>query len=131
MERRREPRVKPQQPVAVTILDESGQYLDAVVQDASGRGLGLMTSRPVEPGKALKIQLDNAMLLAEAVYCQAAGSGFYVGVELAQLSQLDRLGSRTPFIFSGQIPKVCTTFSMGVGTRRGGRQYAGEAGSAG
>lgn len=91
MERRREPRLKPEQPVRVTILDESGQHLDAVVHDVSGRGLGLMTSRPVEAGKALKIQLENAMLLAEAVYCQAAGSGFYVGVELDQI--LDGLAS--------------------------------------
>jgi hypothetical protein len=31
------------------------------------------------------------MLLAETVYCQAAGTGFYVGVELDQI--LDGLGS--------------------------------------
>ncbi|MGP8245389.1 MAG: PilZ domain-containing protein [Bryobacteraceae bacterium] len=104
MERRREPRFKPQQPVVVTILDDSGQHLDAVVQDASGRGLGLLLPQPIEPGKALKIQLEGAMLLAEAVYCQAAGSGFYVGVELDQI--LDGLASLAKSLeeFSAKTP---------------------------
>ena len=38
MERRRQPRIEPQQPVCVKILDESGQHLDAVVHDAIDRG---------------------------------------------------------------------------------------------
>ena len=104
MERRREPRIKPLQPVLVTILDEVNQHLDAVVQDASGRGLGLLATRPIAPGKALKIQLGTAMFLAESVYCQAAGSGFYVGVELDQI--LDGLTSlaRSLEEFSAETP---------------------------
>jgi hypothetical protein len=104
MERRREPRLKPEQAVLVTILDDSGQHMEAVVQDASGRGLGLLAPRPIEPGKALKIQLEGAMLLAESVYCQAAGSGFYVGVELDQI--LDGLTSlaRSLEEFSSETP---------------------------
>jgi hypothetical protein len=104
MERRREPRLKPQQPVLVTILDDAGQHLEAMVNDVSGRGLGLLLPRPIEPGKALKIQLEGAMLLAEAVYCQPAGSGFYVGVELDQI--LDGLASlaRSLEEFSADTP---------------------------
>jgi hypothetical protein len=69
----------------VTILDDEGQRVEAVVQDSSGRGLGLLASRPIETGKALKIQLESALLLGESVYCQPAGPGFYVGVELDQI----------------------------------------------
>ena len=104
MERRREPRLKPQQTVLMTILDDGGHHLDAVVQDVSGRGLGLQVARPIEAGKALKIQLEGAMLLGESVYCQAAGAGFYVGVELDQIldglislaQSLEEFSSETP-----------------------------------
>ena len=88
----------------VTILDTDGQRLDAVVQDVSGRGLGLQIQWPIEPGKALKIQFESAMLLGESVYCQAAGAGFYVGVELDQIldglislaQSLEEFSSETP-----------------------------------
>ena len=108
MERRREPRLKPQQPVVVTILDHCGKLLDAVVQDVSGRGLGLQVTQPIEVGKALKIQLENAMILGESVYCQAAGTGFYVGVELDQI--LDSLTSlaRSLEEFSSEAPAPVT-----------------------
>jgi hypothetical protein len=49
---------------------------------------------------------------------------------LAQLSQLEGLESWNPFVFSAELPKVCTTFSGRARARRKGRQYGEGAGSA-
>jgi len=85
VEQRREPRFEADQAVHVIILTESRERLPARVRNASGRGLGLIMSRPVPSGAPLRIELDDAMVLGEAIYCRDEPDGFFVGIELDQM----------------------------------------------
>jgi hypothetical protein len=85
MEQRREPRFEIDQPVAVTLLGGREIPLRARVKNASGRGVALEVDAPVSPGTALKIVLDDAVVLGEAVYCRKSGSSHLIGVELDQM----------------------------------------------
>jgi hypothetical protein len=73
------------QPVAVTIYGRPDLQLTATVRSASALGLGLEMSTPTTPGTALKIRLDDAILLGEIVHCRPVeGGGYMVGVRLEQ-----------------------------------------------
>jgi hypothetical protein len=85
MEQRREPRFRADQPVLVTILNEPEIRLEARVTNASGRGLGLVTPIPVAPGSAIRIEMDDSMMLGEAIYCRSDRDGYFLGVELDQI----------------------------------------------
>jgi hypothetical protein len=85
MDKRREPRFQADQPVVVTVLADPPIRMDAWVKNASGRGLGLVTPDPVSPGAAIRIQLDDAIVLGEAIYCRSDVDGHFIGVELDQV----------------------------------------------
>jgi hypothetical protein len=55
----------------------------------------LLLSGRVSPGDAVKIDIDDDLLLGEICYCETQGADFIVGVELDQalagLSELARL----------------------------------------
>jgi hypothetical protein len=95
MEQRREPRFQADEPVVVTVLSEPEVRMEARVKNASGRGLGLLTAAPLSPGAAIRIDIDDSMVLAEAIYCRDDGDGYFVGVELDQvlvgLTELGRI----------------------------------------
>jgi hypothetical protein len=95
MDQRREPRFRADQAVAVTILGEQPTRLAARVRNASGRGLGLFVPCRVDPGAAIRIEIDDSIVLGEAVYCRSEPDGYYIGVELDQvLVSLTELGRR-------------------------------------
>jgi len=80
------------QPVTVTILSGEQSTHTATIKNGSGSGLALAMPVAVTAGAALKIELDDTLLLGEAVYCSSLESGFLVGVHLeAKLSQLSSL----------------------------------------
>jgi len=85
MEQRREPRFRSDQAVVVTVLKEPEIRLQARVRNASGRGLGLVTPIPVAPGAAIRIEMDDSMVLGEAIYCRSDRDGHFIGVELDQV----------------------------------------------
>jgi hypothetical protein len=85
MEQRREPRFQADQPVMVTILSDPEVRMNALVKNASGRGLGLIVKTPVRPGAAIRIEIDDSMVLGEAIYCRMESEGHFVGVELDQV----------------------------------------------
>ena len=85
MDKRREPRFHADQPVRVTVLSEPPERIEARVRNASGRGLGLLTSTPVSPGSAIRIEIDDDVVLGEAIYCRGERDGHFVGVELDQV----------------------------------------------
>ena len=60
--------------VRIIVLGESEQPIPATVKNISGRGLGLELTRPLDTGTALKVLLDDAMLLGEAIYCRNQGA---------------------------------------------------------
>jgi hypothetical protein len=81
---RRETRYGSNQRVWATIYGKPDVRVPALIRNASGRGVGLEVERPIEPGAALKIEVEDGFLLGEAIYCRAEGPAFYVGVELEQ-----------------------------------------------
>jgi len=85
MDKRREPRFRADQPVAVTVLGEPEIRVEGRVVDASGRGLGLVIPISLPPGAAIRIEMDDCMVLGEAIYCRSDGDGHFIGVELDQV----------------------------------------------
>jgi PilZ domain len=85
MDQRREPRFEADGPVAVTVLGPHPVCQTARVKNASGRGLGLVVDNPITLGSALKIELDDSVILGEVAFCQGVGSSYLVGVDLDQM----------------------------------------------
>jgi len=84
MEQRREERFATDQKIAFVILGEREIHRTGVVKNSSGRGLGLETTLPVAIGSALRIDLPDAVVLGETMYCRAQHGKYFVGVELEQ-----------------------------------------------
>ena len=82
MNQRRELRIEIDQSVRVTIFGEPDIQLPARIKNVSPRGVGLELQGPVAVGAALKIELDDALLLGEVIYCREDEASYYVGVEL-------------------------------------------------
>ena len=82
MERRAETRIPWNCPVRVTLLGSPPEHVDAVLLNVSGRGARLRVPRRIECDTALRIDLDNAMLLGEVCYCATDGDGYGIGVQL-------------------------------------------------
>jgi hypothetical protein len=67
----------------------------ARVRNASGRGLGLLVPHRIEAGAAIRIEIEDAIVLGEAIYCRQESDGHFIGVELDQvLVGLTELGRR-------------------------------------
>ena len=98
MERRREPRIKTSEAIQVTLLGESLASFPARTLDASGKGMRIALSRPVKPGSAVKVELEDSILLAEVSYCVPVTQGYMAGLQVDQiltgLKELTRLNAR-------------------------------------
>jgi hypothetical protein len=95
MDQRREPRFVADQSVVVTVLGEHETQHAARILNASGRGLAIEMPSAVPPGTAIKIEVDDSILLGEAVYCKGGQGSYLLGVELDQmLCGLTELGKR-------------------------------------
>ena len=83
------------QSVSVTLFGDPDIRLRGRIRNISGRGIGLEMEVPVAAGAALKVELDDALLLGEVIYCRPDQSVFYVGVELEHalrgLGELSRM----------------------------------------
>lgn len=84
MNQRREPRFQTDQSVQLTIFGDPDIQVPATVRNVSGRGLGLEVPHRVEVGSALKVVVDDAILLGEVIYCRPQGNTWYTGIELEQ-----------------------------------------------
>ena len=82
MERRAENRIPFNVPVRVTLLTTPPEHFDAVLVNISGRGARLRVPRRLDSDAALRIDLDNAMLLGEVCYCANHGEAYGIGVIL-------------------------------------------------
>ncbi len=95
MERRNEPRFNSDQPVRITILGGNKKTLEAKLVDVSGRGMQVEVSGPIAPGTPVKVEIGDALVLAETTYTRkVAGrrvAGLRVDQVLSGLSELMRL----------------------------------------
>jgi hypothetical protein len=100
MNHRQETRIQVNQSVDITLFGDPDVRLTAVVKNLSGRGLGIQVDRPVAAGTALKVELEDALLLGEVIYCRCdhaafGQAAFYVGIQmehaLSGLSELSRI----------------------------------------
>ena len=82
MEKRSQPRFAADQSVVVTVLGGEELRYTAHVRNASATGLAIEVPGAVEPGSALRIELDGSILPAEAVYCNRQSDDYLIGVEL-------------------------------------------------
>jgi len=85
MNQRREPRLQIEQFLWITFFGEPDIRLPARIKNVSARGIGLELQNPVSVGSALKIELDDSLLLGEVIYCRDDGDSFYAGVELEHM----------------------------------------------
>ncbi|MDR3698008.1 MAG: hypothetical protein P4L56_00150 [Candidatus Sulfopaludibacter sp.] len=85
MDKRREPRFAAEQCVTIVTLGERQLRQTAIVRNASGTGLGLFVKTEIGSGTVLRIELEDAIVLGEAMYCRAMESGYFVGVQLEQV----------------------------------------------
>jgi hypothetical protein len=84
MNQRRDLRFEARQSAWITLFGEVDVRIPGRIRSVSGRGMGLEVAQPIGAGAALKIEVDDSMLLGEAIYCRVDGDGFYVGVVLEQ-----------------------------------------------
>lgn len=90
---RSEVRFEVDQAVTVTLLGAEPRRCPGRVKDASDRGLAVELPVPVAVGAALEIDLPDAMVLGEAVYCRQSGNSWIIGVRLDQaLTGLANIG---------------------------------------
>jgi hypothetical protein len=78
----------------------------ATVKNASGRGLGLVTREPIPAGAAIRIEIEDVLVLGEAIYCRSDENGHFVGVELDQvLVGLTELGRRLEALMNPDLER--------------------------
>jgi hypothetical protein len=85
VERRRDQRISPQQNAIVLVLGEEAGVsapLHARIIDISERGMSFKTMEPLPVGAAVRIDLDDNLLLGEVCHCSAMEGGYLCGVEL-------------------------------------------------
>jgi hypothetical protein len=85
MDKRREDRFEVDQEVSIATLGEHSCRQTARVRNASGSGLGLLVGTEVTPGMAVRIELEDAILLGEAMYCRPLAKGYFVGIQIEQV----------------------------------------------
>ncbi len=85
MEQRCEARLPDDRSLTITLLGERESRHAARVKNASGSGLGLLVATCVAPGTALRIELEDELLLGEVMYCRPMEEGYFIGVQLEQM----------------------------------------------
>jgi hypothetical protein len=81
--------------------------MEAAVLDYSGRGMRLGVNAQIPAGSAVRIEMDDQLILGEVCYCTPSRLGRYaVGLELEQaLAHLDDLSSLTRAL-SAEMPTL-------------------------
>ena len=97
MERRQEPRLKIDRRVTVkvTVLGSEGLELPGELVNLSGKGAALLLDRALPLDAAVRIDIDDAVLLGEVRWCRGEGAVFTVGLSvehwLPNLKELARM----------------------------------------
>ncbi len=95
MERRRELRVGSEEAVRITVLGAREKRMEGRAVDISGQGVRILVPEAIAAGFAVKIELEDSLILGEVCYSQPDGRGFLAGIEIDQvltgLGELARL----------------------------------------
>jgi hypothetical protein len=107
VERRLRTRHSITHPVRLTLLgtDPSSDLpVPGVVLDYSDRGMRVRVPQPVPAGAAIRVEIEDQILLGEACYCQSlTGGQFAIGVQLEQsLNNLDDLSRLVKALRGGE-----------------------------
>jgi len=87
-ERRRHVRVPTDRPASIRVVHASLKPLACRVFDASGGGLKLKVSIPLEPGTLVHVRLAKTFIMAEVRYCLRKGREFHVGLETKDVFEI-------------------------------------------
>jgi hypothetical protein len=82
MDARNELRIEADQPVRITVLDESEAEFAGRIVNYSPKGMGLLLDRPIRLEAPVKIVWANQLLLGEVCYCRGEGTAYSAGVSL-------------------------------------------------
>ena len=89
MERRRETRFTVNQQAQLTLLNALKETLLAHLVEASGKGMRFRTRCAIPAGTAVKVELGDALLLAEVIFSrpvpEAGEESFVIGVKIDQV----------------------------------------------
>jgi hypothetical protein len=83
-DRREFPRLRVSEVVHGEILDATGMGFNAIIQDASPRGVKLAVDRPMPISVPLQFRWKQVVFLGEIVWCAPSETGYVVGVLLLQ-----------------------------------------------
>jgi hypothetical protein len=87
-ERRRDARYPTNDQADVEVLAVNTRHLSAVVLDVSKSGLRIEVHERIGAGSEVRIRLPReAVIHGEVRYCRRAGTGFHVGILIAQVFQ--------------------------------------------
>ena len=99
-ERRQEPRHSISRPVKVTVLGPSGLESDGQLLNLSSRGAAILLDRELPCDSAVRVDIDNALLLGEVRWCLREAASFTVGVSVEHwLPNLQELGKLREKLF--------------------------------
>ena len=82
MNQRREPRIEANQSVRITILGGPEIQFPARIKNVSVCGVGLELQSPIKAGAAIRIDVEDGLLLGEVIFCREDAESFFAGVEL-------------------------------------------------
>jgi hypothetical protein len=85
VERRKELRYQPNQEIRLTVLGDDSHRVPARIINFSGRGISLAVEQPVRTGDAIRLDMEDSLLLGEVAYCQAQDGKFAIGVHLHEV----------------------------------------------
>ena len=106
MEQRAEVRFDLKQTVQLTVLGATGFRGTARIRNVSRNGVQLELQQPLPAGTLVKIDIDNALVLGEVIYCRPQGPSCLIGIKLEQvLNGLAELHRKLQE-FAGEWPEV-------------------------
>ncbi len=95
MDKRREERFAADQDVTIAILGERPSRQKGRIRNTSGSGLGIVVETEIPAGTAVRIELADAILLGEVMYCRPSPTGNFLGIQVEQaLRGLEELSRR-------------------------------------
>lgn len=77
MDRRKHPRIEKQAPAKVHVLGKKPAVYDALILDASARGLQVRVPSPLLVDQAVRVEMADSEIFAEVCHCQANADGTF------------------------------------------------------